>query len=131
MNMFWTCSATVSMEEMLEINGYDELYDGALAGIDMDAGNRLAMVSKYKRVASQNYIYEIDDPAPKPQIRDDIMMRNIFRVKHIRANSWKPSRTQLRRYEGWHKHHLGELDKNWNKFMDVPLYDMRELKNDN
>jgi len=128
MNMFWTCSATVSMEEMLEINGYDELYDGALAGIDMDAGNRLAMISKYKRVASQNYIYEIDDPAPKPQIRDDIMMRNIFRVKHIRANSWKPSKIQLRRYKMWHNHNKGELDPNWNKFMDVPMYNIKDLK---
>jgi len=127
-NMFWTCSATVSMEDMLEINGYEELYDGALAGIDMDAGNRLSMVSDHDRVASQNYIYEIDDPAPKPQIRDDIMMRNIFRTKHVRANSWKPSKTQMRRYEMWHTHNIGELDPNWNKFIDVPLYEMRDLK---
>jgi len=127
MNMFWTCSASVSAEELLEINGYDELYDGSLAGIDMDAGNRLSRISNYNRIASENYLYEIDDPTPKNMVRDDVLMRKIFRVSHIRANSWKPKKFQIRRYENWHKHTLGELDPNWDKFMDIPFYNIERI----
>jgi len=127
MPMFWTCSASVSAKELLEINGYDELYDGSLTGIDMDAGTRLSKISNYKRVASDNYLYELADDRIKLNIRDDVMMRNIMRVNHIRANSWKPSIVQIRRYENWHKHTLGELDPNWNKFMDVPLYNLERI----
>ena len=127
MSMFWTCSASVSAKELLEINGYDELYDGSLAGIDMDAGNRLGQISNYDRVASDTYLYEIDDPTPKNMIRDDVMMRQLMRVSHIRANSWKPKPYQVRRYEMWHKNKIGELDSNWNKFMDVPLYNIKRI----
>jgi len=127
MNMYWTCSASISAEELMEINGYDELYDGSLAGIDMDAGNRLSQVSKYNRVASETYLYEINDPTPKNMVRDDVMMRSIFRVNHLRANSWKPKKYQIRRYENWHKHNIGKLDYNWDKFMEVPLYDIKRL----
>jgi len=127
MYMFWTCSASVSAQELLEINGYDELYDGSLTGIDMDAGNRLNVISKYKRISSENYLYEIDDPTPKNIIRDDVMMRKLFKVSHIRANSWKPTLPQMNRYRRWHTHTIGHLDKNWDKFMDVPLYNLKRL----
>jgi len=127
MEMFWTCSASVSSEELLEINGYDELYDGSLAGIDMDAGTRLGRMSKYKRVASDNYLYEIDDPTPKNMVRDDVIMRHIFRVSHIKANSWKPKLYQMNRYKNWHEHNIGELDMNWDKFMNVPMYNLERI----
>lgn len=131
MNRFWTCSASVSAKELLDINGYDELYDGSLAGIDMDAGTRLSNISKYKRVASYNYLYEINDPTDKNMVRDDVMMRQIFRVNHIKANSWKPNKIQVNRYKRWHEHTLGELDDNWNKFMDVPLYNVERHDTEN
>jgi len=127
MSMFWTCSASVSAEELLEINGYDELYDGSLAGIDMDAGTRLATISNYDRVASNNLLYEIDDPTPKNMVRDDVMMRKIFRVRHIRANSWKPRNNQRQRYKMWHTTMKLDLDPNWARFMDVPLYDLKRI----
>jgi len=128
MSMFWTCSASVSAEDLLKINGYDELYDGSLTGIDMDAGNRLERVSNYTRVASNNFLYEIDDPTPKNNIRDDVMMRTIWRVNHIRANTWKPNNTQMKRYKRWYTMKVGEIDENWNKFMDVPMYDIKRIQ---
>jgi hypothetical protein len=124
---FWTCSASVAANELLEINGYDELYDGSLTGIDMDAGTRLDKISKYKRVASNTYLYEIDDSTPKNNIRDDVMMRKLWNVNHIKANSWKPTKPLLRRYERWHNHKKGKLDKNWNKFMSNPLYELERI----
>jgi hypothetical protein len=127
MSMYWTCSASVSAKELLEINGYDELYDGSLSGIDMEAGVRLAKTSRYKRVASDTYLYEIDDPTLKNMVRDDVKMREIFRISYIKANSWKPRQNQIDRYKIWHESKIGKLDPNWNKFMDVPLYDLRRI----
>jgi len=125
MSSFWTCSASVSAIELLEINGYDELYDGSLAGIDMDAGIRLSRISRYKRVASNTFLYEIDDPTPKNMIRDDVKMRELLRISHTKGNSWKPTMGQINRYKYWHNNTIGELDNNWNKFMNIPLYTLR------
>jgi hypothetical protein len=134
MNVFWTCGATVSRDEILQINGYDEVWDGSLAGLDMDAGDRLAMISKYKRVASENYIYEINDFAKKTMIRDDVIFRQVCKqvypnVSNIRANSWKPNKNQSGRYKYWHEKNNGYLDPNWDKFYEVPYYDIREEYN--
>lgn len=131
MNMFWTCGATVSKDEMLQINGYDEVWDGSLAGLDMDAGDRLAMISKYKRVASKNYIYEINDFAKKTMIRDDVVFRQICKqtypnVSHVTANTWKPNKNQAGRYKYWHEKNNGILDENWDKYMLVSLYNLSE-----
>ena len=128
MSMFWTCSASVSAAELLEINGYDELYDGSLSGIDMDAGTRHEKISKYDRVASDNYLYEIDDPTPKNMVRDDVMMRQIMRVRHVRANSWKATSIQIRRFRMWMKHNEKLVDPNWDKLTKVPLYDIKRIK---
>ena len=128
MNMFWTCSASVSAKELLDINGYEELYDGSLSGIDMDAGNRLFKISKYRRVASDTYLYEIDDPTPKNMVRDDVMMRQLMRVNHTKANSWKPTNVQMKKYKRWHEHTKDKLDINWNKFIDVPIYNIERKK---
>lgn len=132
MSMFWTCGATVSRDEILEINGYDEVWDGSLCGIDMDAGNRLSTISKFKRVASDNYIYEINDFAKKTMIRDDVMFREICKqslpnIRYTRANSWKPSKTQSNKYKYWHEKNLGLLDENWDKFYNVPYNNLKEL----
>lgn len=127
MNVFWTCSASVSAEDLIQINGYDELYDGSLTGIDMDAGNRLSYISKYNRSASDNYLYEINDPTDKYITRDDVIMRQLWGVNHRRANTWRPNPRQIMAYERWHTKNIGELDKNWNKFMDVPMYDIKTL----
>jgi len=130
MNMFWTCGATVSRDEMFEINGYDEVWDGSLSGLDMDAGDRLAMISKYKRVASDNYIYEVNDFAKKTMIRDDVMFRQMCRqtypnVHHIQANSWKPSKARASKYARWHTERGQELDPNWDSLYKVPYFDLK------
>jgi hypothetical protein len=131
MNMFWTCGATVSRDDMFKINGYDEVWDGSLCGLDMDAGDRLAMVSNYKRVASKNYIYEINDFAKKTQIRDDVIFRQVCKqsypnVTNIIANSWKPNKNQSNRYKYWHEKNNGLLDINWDKYHEVPFFNLRE-----
>ena len=134
-SMLWTCGASISRNELIKLNGYEELLDGNLCGIDMDAGDKLAEMSKYNRVASRNYIYEIDDPTPKNMIRNDNILRRICHQignpKHIKANSWKPTEAQIRKYYIWHiKNHGVCPDKNWNKFMNVPLFNISNLIKD-
>lgn len=127
--MSWGCSSTVSIKDFLEVNGQDEIYDGSISGTDMDLGVRLSRISNHDRLISKNFVYEINDIPYKYMMRDDVMMRRIFGVSHIKGNTWKPLPKDLRRYEEWHKQFIGDLDPNWNKFMDIPQIDMVEEYN--
>jgi len=131
----WTYGMSVSMKECLKINGFDSLWDGSFGGTDVDYGRRLAQVSKYKRKLGPT-IYEFthyNEQKKRPKIRDDEMLRQICGQspvpKHIVANSWKPTDSDRLIYKKWHEETIGELDKNWDKFMDVSLYNLKELKN--
>jgi len=124
----WTYCCSMSREECLEINGFDEIYDGNFGGTDQDIGRRLIRISKYKRKLIGN-IYEFAHKSHKHTVRYDEMFRQICGQspipKHIRANSWKPTPLELKRYKRWHLHTHGEMDVNWNKFMDIPLYNIK------
>ena len=131
----WTYGMSVSMKECLKINGFDSIYDGSFGGTDADFGRRLAQVTRYKRKLGPT-IYEFthyNEQKKRPKIRDDEMLRQICGQspvpKHIVANSWKPTDSDRLIYKKWHEETIGELDKNWDKFMDVSLYNLKELKN--
>lgn len=132
----WTYGMSVSMKECLKINAFDEIYDGSFGGTDMDFGRRLFLVSNYKRKLGQT-IYEFShyhQQIKNKRIRNDEIFRKICGQApiplHIRANSWKPTIAQINKYKRWHLKNIDELDVNWNKFMDVPLYDLEEMRNE-
>ena len=128
--MAWGMSSTVSRDEFIEINGQDEIYDGAICGTDMDMATRLIQISKHKRVVSKNYVYEINDIPYKYNIRDDTILRAFTgqspKPRYIVANSYKPEYIELRRYERWHKKNIGELNPNWDAFMNVEPIDLEK-----
>jgi hypothetical protein len=130
----WTYGMSVSLKETLKINGFDEIWDGSFGGTDHDFGRRLDSISRYKRKIGP-LIYEFthyNEQKKRPKTRDDEIFRAICRQsptpRMVRANSWKPNSVEMERYETWHKSNIGELDKNWNKFLDVPLYNIQDLK---
>jgi hypothetical protein len=125
----WTYCTTATLDECIQVNGMDEIWDGSFGGTDQDFGRRLAKITKYRRKLAGE-IYEFSSaPRGKIKLRDDEMLRAICNQApnpvHIRANSWKPIDKQLNRYEKYHKNNLGELDKNWNKMLEVPLFDLK------
>ena len=128
----WTYCCSVSLEDCLSINGFDELYDGDFGGTDQDFGRRLASISNRRRIL-KGIIYEFDHKSPRQQIRDDTILRKItgqmdLPPKHIIANSWKPTPKELRLYKRNYLHKYESLtDENWNKFMDVPLYKIEDM----
>jgi len=126
----WTYGMSVSMKDCLKINGFDEVWDGSFGGTDLDFGRRLDRVSRYKRKIGPT-IYEFShysEQKKRPKIRDDEMLRQICSQspipRNIRANTWKPTDSERLIYRNWHESSIGELDKNWDKFMDVKLYDI-------
>jgi len=123
--MCWGFSSTIGIEDFLEINGQDEAFDGAICGTDMDLGMRLSVISKYERLATDNLVYEVNDVPYKYQTRDDTVFRQIINRTDYRANCWKPTENQIKRYEMWHKKNVGELDPNWNRFLNVTYIDMK------
>jgi hypothetical protein len=130
----WTYGMSVSMKECLKINGFDEIYDGSFGGTDADFGRRLSQVSRYKRKVGPT-IYEFThytEQKKRKKIRDDEKLRSICGQSPIPhfliANSWKPKQEQITEYEVWHKANIGELDKNWNKFMEVPFINLSEMR---
>ena len=74
----WTYCCSVSRDECLDINGFDELYDGNMGGTDQDFGRRLSRISEYDRVMRGN-IYEFAHKSHKSVLRDDEMLRMIAR----------------------------------------------------
>ena len=122
--MAWGCSSTVSLEDFLKVNGQDELWDGSINGTDMEFGERLARASNIPRVATNNMVYEINDVPYKYMTRIDTTFRTITRYPGIKANCWKPSKVQMKRYARWHIKFHGDLDPNWNRMLDVPYIDM-------
>jgi hypothetical protein len=132
----WTYGMSVSMKECLKINGMDEIWDGSFGGTDADFGRRLNQISRYKRKLGPT-IYEFthyNEQKKRPKIRDDEMFRQICGQspvpKHILANSWKPTDSERLIYKKWHESTIGELDKNWDSFMRVQLYNLKELKSE-
>lgn len=132
----WTYGCTIPLDETLDINGFDEIYDGCFGGTDEDLGLRLQLNKpKYRRLIGNQIIYEFSHPTSrqygKEKTRDMTMFRKITQQlpvpKNIIANQWKPSNIQLKRYKMWHEHKIGKLDNNWNKFMDVQLYNLGDL----
>lgn len=126
----WTYGCSVSFAECIAVNGFDEIYDGNFGGTDEDFGLRLMANGTRKRVLGPT-IYEFTHKSIKYQLRDDAMLRQICKQlplpMHIKANSWKPTSNQLKRYERYHKEKFGSINPHWNKFMDVPLYDMQKV----
>jgi len=126
----WTYCCSVSLEETLYINAFDEIWDGNFGGTDQDFGRRLARITKYKRKL-MGTIYEFAHSSPRHKTRNDEILRQIcgqMIPKHIRANEWKPTEAEMRRYKKWHESNIGYLDQNWNKFLKVPMCNLEEMK---
>lgn len=128
-NMCWGFSSTISIKEFLELNGHNEIFDGSICGTDMELGDRLSKITSYNRMTSHNIIYEINDVPYKNMIRDDVTFRSIIGEMPIKANSWKPDEKSMELYKMWHKKNIGELDVNWDKFMDISYIDLKEEYN--
>jgi hypothetical protein len=135
-HMTWGHSSSVSLRDILKINGHDEVFDGNIDGNDMELGYRLYYSSRHKRYVSDNWVYELDCSTSnkgKTKFRDDIYLRNIVNPiseynfpRHIVANKYKPKESELKEYETYHKKMYGELNPNWKKFMESPMYDLKE-----
>jgi len=131
-SMSWTYGMSVSLEDTLNINGFDEIYDGSFGGTDMDFGRRLSQVSYHQRKVGST-IYEFthySEQKKRKKIRDDEILRRICGQSpnpiHIKANSWKPTKVEYNRYENWHMKNMLNVDSNWDKFMDVSLYNLKD-----
>ena len=127
----WGYSSTLSIKDFLDVNGHDEIYDGAVCGTDMELGQRLLMKSRRRRLSSKNWMYELDETwkgikSSIKDVRDDVMLRQLWDVRNIQANSWKPTQKQLDTYQSWHKENMGDLDPNWWRLMDVPFVNIKE-----
>jgi hypothetical protein len=131
----WTYGCTVSKKDCLDINGFDEIYDGVFGGTDVDFGKRLEKNgSNNLRVLGKNIIYEFHHPTSRKYFNKNGLNTDMFRsiTKQypdpfiVKANTWKPTKSQLSRYEYWYIRKYGKMEDNWNNFMNVPLYNLRE-----
>jgi len=128
---------SVSLEEALYINGFDETYDGAMHGEDGDFGERLSVVSPYKRVVTENKIYffghKYSNVKNYKLVRDNRKFKEFIGQRpyppdKIVANIWRPTQEQLNAYREWHLKMYGQLDPNWDKCKNVPLFRLKSLR---
>ena len=110
-----------------EIMSETSLTGVEFGGTDEDFGLRLGKISNMKRKIIGN-IYEFNHESQRQKYRDDNILRQICKQspipRHIRANLWKPTNNQLKRFENYHKLNDIYLDKNWKEIMNSPLYEL-------
>jgi len=126
----WTYCCSVSLRDCLSVNGFDEIWDGNFGGTDQDFGRRLEKITKYKRKLIGT-IYEFSHKSPRMKVRNDEIFRAIIGQtipKYIKANNWKPTKAEIDRYKRWHRKNVGKLDSYWDKFMNVPLYNIGDFR---
>jgi hypothetical protein len=123
----WGYFSSISRDEFMKLNGHNELFDGSIAGTDLELGQRLSHISKFKRKVTENRVFEINDIPYKHMTRDDTILRQICqREIKLKANTWKPSMNALRRYKKWHIKNHGSIDENWDKLLESPEFDLKE-----
>lgn len=135
----WGYGFTVSLEEAIMLNGFDEVYDGNYGCDDGEFGYRLALVSKYKRKHGSNILYELSYEKPLKTSWSKLPRDNRILLEHHTwstpgrhvANKDKPSEKLLENYEDIYKrkwkHDINDKD-NWYKFMLVPTFDIKKLR---
>jgi hypothetical protein len=132
----WSYGCSISKDDCLSINGFDEIYDGNFGGTDEDFGLRHALYgTKYDRKLGKETIYEFHHPTSRSYYNSKPKNSDMFRIiskqlpkpLNLIANSWKPTKNQVKRYEKWYNSVYGSMDNNWNKFMDIPQINIGKL----
>lgn len=137
-NQTWGYGFTVSLADTLKINGFDEIYDGNYGSDDGEFGHRLQIASSRNRFCSKNIMYELAYEYPMqiswdklPRDNSILFFNYTTKQKNFIANKFKPDKSFLDRYpkiyrKKWNK----ELtDKNWDKFMEVPTFNIIDERN--
>jgi len=137
---YWGYAIPFPLESALDLNGFDETYDGWLGPDDRDFGNRLFSTTKYIPSMMKGMIYAF-------RVRNHIIgtirdsyfgtneLMNILGqlnapLKYTRANESRPTEKQLKEYEKAYVKQWGKLklDKNYSFLKDVKTFNLRELR---
>jgi len=68
---WWTCNASAPLDKIVEVNGFDEEYDGCTAGEDMDLAMRLSRVGCHFTFDPECKAWHMDhdNPQLEPSLR--------------------------------------------------------------
>jgi len=142
----WGYGASFPRKEALDINGFEELLDGALEAEDIDFAYRIypLLIRKYSRWKTKNLMYELrheDDHEYRRDnlvnIRDNELMiellgRNRFHDEIIKANKLEniPKIFYHRYVKNYKKKHGKYPNKLWDYFRNnFESYELRENGN--
>ena len=135
----WGYGFTVHIDDILKLNGFDEIYDGNYGSDDGEFGWRLSRLKHSKsntREVSKNILYELSYNRPlkkswKELDRDNSIILRYYthQKKHdLRANIHKPSKEFIENYPKiyFNKWNKRLEDKNWNLFMKTKSFNLME-----
>jgi len=137
---YWGYAIPFPLKEALEINGFDENYDGWLGPDDRDFGNRLTTKYPYTSVMMKGAVYAfrvrnhiigtIRDSYFGTNELMKILGQFVPPFNYLRANESRPSEEQLKQYRKdyikvWSKL---KLDDNYKYIKDVPTFDLNKLR---
>lgn len=143
---WWGYSLTYSLDDILKINGHDESLDGWIGTDDGDLGRRMSLVTNkiptmmenpaYTLRVRRNHLFDDKFISSIPYYaggRNNKVMLQILNQRpliknYIVANNTRPTRRQMNIYKRWHLKNKDVLDENYDKCIDVPTYDLRELR---
>lgn len=133
----WGYGFSVSYNDTIYLNGFDEIYDGAKGLDDVEFGVRLERLSKRQRVISDNLLYEIltgeshGETFTENEPRDNRILLWYWTMKKewlIKANKTKPDKEFLDMYPDRY-YHLNKKHPpdGWDDFMNVETFDINDL----
>lgn len=140
---WWGYAFTFDMNELLYINGYNEDLDGGTTEEDYDYWARLSKITQFQPAQMVNELYTIRSrrnevsltpPQTEYNPRSNKLLLQIMghhpKAKFVIANKERPSREIFNRYkEEYVKTRKTELDKYYDLTMQVPTFDLKELRN--
>jgi len=128
---------SVSLQDALAINGFDESLDGAMHGEDGDFGERLSLITNVLRKITVNKIYFFGHTYKNVKeyklVRDNRKFKEFigqrpYPPRRIKANVWRPTKEMCEAYKKWHLETYGEIDPNFDKCMEVRTFLLKSLR---
>jgi len=85
------------------------------------------IITKYTPMGMKDIIYTFRCKSKTKIIRDNVVLSTLLKL-NLRANEIRPTRDIMDEYKAIQLKRYDEIDINYDKCIDIPTYNLRELR---